>query len=79
MTESRLLWTVEEAAELLDPPMSSDQVLHLLALANIAPSRRGDGTPQRRRTGKRGYQPLLYDAVELQRAHATVTPLLVDH
>lgn len=76
MTSDRLLWTVEEAAELLDPPATPEQVLALLSLAWLRPAEDEHGRPRRRRTGRPGRPPLLYDASELQRAHAYVAPLL---
>ncbi|HEY3683446.1 MAG TPA: hypothetical protein VGL93_10425 [Streptosporangiaceae bacterium] len=62
-----VLCSVQDAAALLDPPCTPDQVRALVALANLAPVRAPAGTGAPR---GRGRPPVLYRAAELQRAHA---------
>jgi hypothetical protein len=64
-------WTVEDAAALLDPPMSVEQVRALIRAANIPPA-------GQRRTGRRGRPAETYDPVVILRAHAALVPFLVE-
>lgn len=63
-------WTLDEAAALLDPPMSVEQLRHLVQAVGL----RRVGT---RRTGRRGRPAPTYDSAALLRAHAAIAPLLV--
>lgn len=63
-------WTVEDAAALLDPPMSVEQVRALIKSAAIPPA-------GKRRTGRRGRPIPIYDSEILLRAHAALAPFLV--
>lgn len=62
-------WTLDEAAQLLDPPMTVEQVRALVVAAGI-PS-------VGYRRGRRGRPAKVYDAAMLVRAHAAIAPLLV--
>lgn len=64
-------WTLDEAAQLLDPPMTVEQLRHLVQAARLRPV----GT---RRTGRRGRPAPTYDSAALLRAHAGLAPLLVE-
>lgn len=64
------LWTVEDAAALLDPPMTAAEVQSLIIAARIQPVKA-------RRTGRRGRPAAEYDAAVLARAHAAIAPFLV--
>ncbi|MBA9002025.1 hypothetical protein [Thermomonospora cellulosilytica] len=64
-------WTAEDAARLLDPPMTVDQVRALIKAAGIRPV-------GQRRTGRRGRPAETYDPAVLIRAHAALAPLLVE-
>lgn len=64
-------WTLDEAAALLDPPMSVEQLRHLVQAAALQPV----GT---RRTGRRGRPAPTYSTAALLRAHAALAPLLVE-
>lgn len=63
-------WTLDEAAALLDPPMSVEQLRHLVQAVALQPV----GT---RRTGRRGRPAPTYDSAALLRAHAAIAPLLM--
>jgi hypothetical protein len=63
-------WTLEEAAQLLDPPMSVEQLRHLVQAAGLQPA-------GARRTGRRGRPAPTYSSTALLRAHAAIAPLLV--
>ncbi|GAA2092381.1 hypothetical protein [Actinomadura alba] len=65
------LWTVEDAAHLLDPPMTVEQVRALITAAGIRPA-------GHRRTGRPGRPAPAYDPAVLLRAHAALVPLLVE-
>lgn len=71
MTETET-WTLDEAAALLDPPMTAEQLRHLVQAAGLQPA----GT---RRTGRRGRPAPTYDSAALLRAHAAIAPLLAGH
>lgn len=58
-------WTIEEAAALLDPPITPDELRALLLAARIEPS-------GQRRTGRRGRPSTIYDPAELMQAHAAM-------
>lgn len=63
-------WTIDDAAALLDPPMTALQVRALIAIAGLKPI----GT---RRSGARGGRPAaMYDVAALIRAHAVVVAIL---
>lgn len=63
-------WTLDEAAALLDPAMTVEQLRHLVQAAGLQPV----GT---RRTGRRGRPAPTYDSAVLLRAHAALAPLLI--
>lgn len=58
-----VVWSVGQAARLLDPPATEAQVRALIALANLQPA--GTGAPR-----GRGRPPVTYRAADLMRAHA---------
>jgi len=58
-------WTVEDAATLLDPPITADEVRALITAARIQPT-------GLRRTGRRGRAPFVYDPTDLMRGHAAL-------
>lgn len=62
-------WTLDEAAQLLDPPITAEQLRHLVLAADIQPA-------GRRHTGRPGRPLPTYDAETLMRAHAAIAPLL---
>jgi len=64
-------WTLDEAAALLDPPMSVEQLRRLVQAVALQPV----GT---RRTGRRGRPAPTYDSAALLRAHAAIAPLLAE-
>lgn len=60
------LWTVEEAARLLGPPVLKEhQVRQLITMMGIAPV----GTRRPSREDKRGRQPRVYRAIDLIKAY----------
>lgn len=71
MTDPDMLWSVADAVELLDPPMTRRQIRALITLADIRPV----GT---RSAGRLGGRPAyVYDAHAIQRAHRAAAPMLV--
>lgn len=58
-------WTIEEAAALLDPPITTEELRALVTAARTHP--RGQ-----RRTGRRGRPHFTYDPADLMRAHAAI-------
>lgn len=58
-------WTIDDAAELLDPIMTAIELRALVAAARIQPI----GV---RRTGRRGRPSPIYDPAQLMRAHAAM-------
>lgn len=62
-------WTAEDAAAILDPPMTVEQVRALIKSAAIQPA-------GQRRTGRRGRPAPTYDSEVLLRAHAALAPFL---
>lgn len=64
-------WTAEDAANLLDPPLTIEEVRALIRATRLTPV----GT---RRTGRRGRPAEIYDSDTLLRAHAAVVPFLVE-
>jgi hypothetical protein len=63
------LFTIAEACELLNPPMTERQLHGILRLLGIPPA----GT---RRTGKPGHPWPEYDWADLARIHAAISPWL---
>lgn len=61
-------WTVEEAAAILDPTVTLDELRALLTVARVEPI-------GQRRTGRRGRPSAVYDPAELMRAHAALVGL----
>jgi hypothetical protein len=60
------LWTVEEAARLLGPPVLKEhQVRHLIVFMQLKPV----GTRRPDREDKRGRQPRVYRAIDFIRAY----------
>lgn len=62
-------WTLDEAAQLLDPVMTVEQLRHLVQAARLQPV----GT---RRTGRRGRPVAVYDSAAILQAHAGIAPFL---
>lgn len=58
-------WTVEEAAVILDPPITPDELRGLLTAARLTPI-------GQRRTGRRGRPSTVYETSELMRIHAAI-------
>lgn len=66
VTEDDRLWTVEEAAQLLGPPMLAPwQVRQLVVMWQIKPV----GVRSRSGEEKRGRQPRVYRAIDLIKAY----------
>lgn len=66
VTDDDRLWTVEEAAQLLGPPVLAPwQVRQLVTMWQIKPV----GVRSRTGTEKRGRQPRVYRAIDLIRAY----------
>jgi hypothetical protein len=63
-------WTAEDAAALLDPPMTVEQVRAMIRAAAIP-------AVGQRRTGRRGRPADTYDPDLLLRAHAALVPFLI--
>jgi hypothetical protein len=61
-------WTLDEAARLLDPPVTAEQVRAMLHLAGVEPV-------GRRRLGLGRFR-MVYDAQRVREAHSAVSPLL---
>lgn len=59
--------TVKELALLLDPPMSAEQIWHLVCLAGLKPC-------GYRRSGQRGRPAALYNARLVMEIHALLVP-----
>ena len=59
--------TVKELADLLDPPLTAEQIWHLVCLAGLQPC-------GYRRSGKRGRPAALYDARMIMQIHAVLVP-----
>lgn len=58
-------WTLDDAAQLLDPPITPDELRALIVAARLQPT----GI---RRTGRRGRPAPTYDPADLMRAHAAL-------
>lgn len=63
-------WTLDEAARLLDPAMTVEQLRHLVQAAGLQ-------AVGARRTGRPGRPAPTYAAADLLQAHAALAPLLV--
>lgn len=61
-------WTLDEAARLLEPPVSVEQMRAMVHLAGLTPV-------GRRRVGLGRFR-MVYDAERIREAHAAVAPLL---
>lgn len=61
--------TVAELADLLDPPVTAEQVYHMVAAIGLKPC-------GRRRSGRRGRPRALYDAKKIMEVHAALVPLM---
>lgn len=61
-------WTLEEAAAILDPHITLDELRALTTAARIQPV-------GQRRTGRRGRPITVYDPAELMCAHAALVEL----
>jgi hypothetical protein len=66
-------WTLEDAAAILDPPMSVPELKALIIAARIAPI----GRRPRAAGSAGGRPPSIYDPAELAQAHAALAWLLV--
>lgn len=64
-------WTIDDAAQLLHPPMTPDEIRAMVQLFHIPPA----GV---RRTHHPGRPATTYPATTLQRAHAIVIRARVD-
>ncbi|GAA1015851.1 hypothetical protein Aple_010540 [Acrocarpospora pleiomorpha] len=64
-------WTIEEAAALLDPPMTAEEIRALVLVFALHP------TGHRR--GGRGRPAPTYDQAELLRAHAAAVTIRAGH
>ncbi|MGW5259671.1 hypothetical protein ACWEQG_01770 [Microbispora sp. NPDC004025] len=64
-------WTIDDAAQLLHPEMSTEEIRAMIELFSIPPY----GS---RRTGRRGRPLATYDPTVLQHAHAVVLRARVD-
>ena len=60
-------WTLDEAAQRLDPPVTAEQVRAMVHLAGLQPV-------GRRRMGFGRFR-MVYDAQQVREAHAQVSPL----
>lgn len=66
IAQDERLWTVDEAAQLLGPPvLEPGQVRHLVTMWQIKPV----GVRSRTGVEKRGRQPRVYRAIDLIRAY----------
>jgi hypothetical protein len=59
--------TIKELADLLDPPVTPEQIVHLICYMGLKPC-------GRRRSGRRGRPAALYDARTVLAAHAVLVP-----
>src|SRR6266496_6853003 len=62
--------TVRELADLLDPPVTVEQVSHLIQYLKLEPC-------GWRRSGRRGRPAALYEARVIMEAHALLIPLMM--
>jgi hypothetical protein len=67
--ETAVALTLSEAAAILDPPMSADQLRAIVTALGWKPA-------GNRHTGKRGRPWPVYDAGELLKLHAAIAPWL---
>ena len=63
--------TLAEAAEVLDPPMSADQLRQIVSALGWKPA-------GNRHTGKRGRPWPVYEATRLLELHAALVPFLAN-
>ena len=63
--------TLAEASQVLDPPMSADQLRQIVSALGWKPA-------GNRHTGKRGRPWPVYNADELLRLHAALVPFLAN-
>lgn len=61
--------TIRELADLLDPPVTADQVKHMVRAVGLRPC-------GHRRTGRKGRPTALYDATVILRVHAALVPFM---
>lgn len=61
--------TVRELADLLDPPVTVEQVIHLVRYIRLEPC-------GWRHTGRRGRPTALYEAKAVMEAHTALVPLM---
>jgi len=64
--------TLAEAAEVLDPPMTADQLRQIIGALGWKPA-------GNRHTGQRGRPFPVYNAEELLKLHAALVPFLADN
>jgi hypothetical protein len=62
-------WTLDEAAVLLDPPVTAEQLRLFIQAAQIRPA-------GQRRTGRRGRPTDTYDVPTLMRVHAVLVTFI---
>lgn len=63
--------TMRELADLLDPPVTVDQVFHMVRAASLEPC-------GYRRTGRQGRPTALYDARVVMEIHAALVPFMLN-
>lgn len=61
--------TVKELADLLDPPLTAQQLTHLIYLLDLKPC-------GYRRSGQRGRPAALYEARKIMAVHAALVPYI---
>lgn len=61
--------TVKELADLLDPPLTPQQVIHMICLLGLKPC-------GYRRSGQRGRPAALYEAKKIMAVHAVIVPYI---
>ncbi len=62
--------TMRELADLLDPPVTVEQVFHIVRAVGLEPC-------GWRRSGRRGRPAALYNAAAVMEAHSLLTPLMM--
>lgn len=68
-TQGCVALTIPELAAVLDPPMTTEQLAHLIGVLELEPA-------DRRRTGRRGRPAPAYDVRVIMEAHAALAGLL---
>lgn len=63
-------FTIEEACQILDPPLTPRQLREIIRAVGLEPT-------GRRRTGRRGHPHATYDAQQILKLHEVLAPFLV--